>query len=108
MDLSAARDALSTNDILDRWNYHPERLRDAEIRLDALDTWEQWAQGHPVERDELADTVEALTQAPDTEIEWTRPLANVIRRWADTNNIDLQPYGAPLIERPDLGIEIDF
>jgi hypothetical protein len=93
---------------LDRWNFHPERLRDAEIRLDALDTWEQWAQGHSVDRDELADTVEALTHSSDTTIDWTRALANVIRHWAIQNNIDILPHRVQAIERLDFGIEIDF
>jgi hypothetical protein len=106
-DLSHARHTLSSNDILDRWNYHPERLRDAETRVDALDTWRQWAQGHPVDRNLLADTVETLTNSPDTAIDLL-PLANVVRHWAGQKNIDLQPHRAHAIKRPELGIEIDF
>ncbi len=106
-EVSAARDALSSYDLLDRWYCHRERLRDAESRVDALDTWTQWAQGHPIDRDQLADTVELLDH-PDTTIDWTRALANAVHHWANQNNIDLQPHQTQAIERPDLGIEIDF
>jgi hypothetical protein len=54
-DLAAARDALRTEDMWDRWNYHPERLRDAETRRDALDTWKQWAP---------EDTMSTATNSP--------------------------------------------
>ncbi len=53
-----------TDDMWDRWNYHPERLHEAETRIDALDTWKQWAQGHPVDREQLADTVEVAEPRP--------------------------------------------
>jgi hypothetical protein len=92
----------------DRWNYHPERLRDAETRIDALDTWKQWAQGHPVDREELAASVEALSHSPEAAIDGTLALANVVRQWAHQNNIDIRPYQTQATERPGLGIEIDF
>jgi conjugative relaxase-like TrwC/TraI family protein len=87
---------------------HPERLRDAERLVDALDTWKEWAQGHPVDRDQLADTVEALTQGPDASIDGSLALADVLRRWAHHNNSDIQPHRTQNVERPDLGIELGF
>jgi hypothetical protein len=92
----------------DRWNYYPERLDTAEVRLDALDTWKQWAQGHHLGRDQLADTVDTLSHSPEAATDGTLALANVVWQWADQNHIDLQPYRTPTIERPGLGIEIDF
>ncbi len=86
-DLSAAHDALRTEDMWDRWNYHPEGLREAETRIDALDTWRQWARGHPVDREQLADTVEALSHSPEAAADGTLALANVVRHWADRDNI---------------------
>jgi hypothetical protein len=45
-------------------------------------------------------------RSPVASIDWTRALGDVVRQWADHNN--LQPHRVPAIERPDLGIEIDF
>jgi hypothetical protein len=107
-DLSAVRDGLSTHDMWDRSNYHPERLHEAETRLDALDTWKQWARGHPIDREQLADTVEALGHSPEAATDGTLALANAVRNWANQNKIELEPYRAKTIERPDLGIELGF
>jgi hypothetical protein len=92
----------------DRWNYHPERLREAETRLDALDTWEQWAHGHRVERDQLSDSVEALTHSPEAATDGALALAHVVRQWANQNHVDIQPRRTQNLEQSDLGIEIDF
>lgn len=43
--IETARDALRTHDILAKWQYFPEHLAAAETRVDALDTWHDWAAG---------------------------------------------------------------
>ena len=43
--IETARDALRTHDILTNWQYLPEHLSAAEARIEALDTWHDWAVG---------------------------------------------------------------
>jgi hypothetical protein len=88
--------------------FYPERLHQAETRLDALDIWRQWAQGHRVDRDQLADSVESLGHSPEAATNGTLALANAVRQWAEHNRVDVTPVPSPIIERVDLGIDIDF
>jgi hypothetical protein len=57
-DLQAARHRLSSHDMFERWQYLPEHLEAIEQRIDVLDTWRDWADGKPIDRQRL---VAALT-----------------------------------------------
>ena len=92
--IETARNALRTHDILAKWQYFPEHLSTAEARVDALDTWHDWAAGKPVTQDRLAEAVTTLHEIaahePDND---TRQLANVIHEWAEQHGLDLTRPG---------------
>jgi len=95
--IETARDALRSHDLLAKWHYFPEHLSTAEARVDALDTWHDWATGKPVTQDRLAEAVTTLhdiaAHEPDN---GTRQLANVIHQWADQHGIEL---AWPIVEQ---------
>lgn len=92
--IETARDALRTHDILANWQYFLEHLAAAEMRVDALDTWHDWADGKPVTPDRLEEAVTTLheiaTHEPDN---GTRELANAIHEWGKMSCIQLSPSG---------------
>jgi len=87
--IETARDALRTHDILAKWQYFPEHLSAAEARVDALDTWHDWAAGKPVTQESLEEAVTTLHEIavhePDN---GTRQLANVIHQWAEQHGVE--------------------
>ena len=64
-DLETARRDLRSHDQIERWSYLPERLQAIEDRIDALDTWCEWAVGREVDGRRLTATVEVLCAADD-------------------------------------------
>ena len=105
--IETARDALRTHDILANWQYFPEHLSVAEARVDALDTWHDWAAGKPVTQDRLEEAVttlhEVATHEPDN---GTRQLANVIHQWAEQHGVELTT--PPIDQSRCVEIEIDL
>jgi hypothetical protein len=107
--IATARDALRTHDILAKWQYFPEHLAVAEARVDALDTWHDWAAGKPVTQDRLDEAVTTLHEIavhePDN---GTRQLANVIHQWAEQHGVELTPPPVQQHRTIETGIEIDL
>ena len=107
--IEAARGALSNHDILANWNYLPEHLAAAEARVDALDTWHDWAAGKPVTQDHLLEAVTTLHEIaahhPDN---GTRQLADVIQEWAQQHRVELAPPPVEQHRSIETGIEIDL
>ena len=105
--IEAARDALRTHDILAKWQYFPEHLSAAEARVDALDTWYDWAVGKPVRQDRLIEAVTTLHEIAAHEPDnGTRQLAEIIHEWAERRGVEIarpQPQ-----HHRSLGIEIDL
>ncbi len=95
--IETARDALRTHDILAKWQYFPEHLSAAEARVDALDTWHDWADGKPVPQDRLEEAVTTLHEIavhePDN---GTRQLADILHEWAEQHGIELT---TPLVQQ---------
>jgi len=84
----------------------PERVDDAQRRIDALSGWRDWAQGKTLSDRRIIDAVHGLNA--DSAIDDTgayAALANVIHQWARTNGLDVS-RPAPTIE--PTGIEIDL
>jgi hypothetical protein len=92
-----------------KWQHLPEHLSAAEARVDALNTWHQWATGNPVTRQQLTQAVTTLREVAAQEpTNGARQLADVIDEWARQQGIQLSP---PLVERQRsvrTGIGIDL
>jgi len=107
--IETARDALRTHDILAKWQYFPEHLAAAEARVDALDTWHEWAAGQPVTQETLVEAVTTLHEIavhePDN---GTRQLANVVHQWAEQHGVELTRPPVQQHRTIETGIEIDL
>ncbi|MEI8240746.1 MAG: hypothetical protein WCI22_15130, partial [Actinomycetota bacterium] len=107
--IETARDALRTHDILAKWQYFPEHLSAAEARVDALDTWRDWAAGKPVSQDRLVEAVATLHEfavhEPDN---GTRQLANVIHEWAEQHDVELTRSLVQQHRSIETGMELDL
>jgi hypothetical protein len=104
--IETARDALRTHDILAKWQYFPEHLSTAEARVEALDTWHDWAAGKPVTQDRLLEAVTTLHEIaahePDKGL---RELAGVVHEWAGRHSTELTRPKSP--SPRSVGVEID-
>jgi hypothetical protein len=109
IQIETARDALRTHDILAKWQYFPERLSAAETRVDALDTWHNWAAGTSVDQTRLEEAVailhEIAVHEPDN---GTRQLADVIHEWAEQHGVELARPPVQQHRTIETGIEIDL
>ncbi len=107
--IETARDALGTHDILAKWQYFPEHLSAAETRVDALDTWHDWAAGNPVTQEGLVEAVTTLHEIAAHEPDnGTRQLANVIHQWAEQHGVELTRPPVQLHRTIETSIEIDL
>ena len=107
--IETARDALRTHDVLAKWQYFPEHLSAAEARVDALDTWHDWAAGKPVTQERLAEAVTTLHEIAVHEPDiGTRQLAEVIDQWAEHHGVELTRPPVQQHRRFETGIEIDL
>lgn len=107
--IETARDALRTHDILAKWHYFPEHLAAAAARVDALDTWHDWAADKPVTQDRLVEAVTTLHEIAAHEPDnGTRQLTNVIHEWAEQHGVALTRPPAPQHRTIETGIEIDL
>ncbi|MGB8859016.1 MAG: hypothetical protein WCC60_07170, partial [Ilumatobacteraceae bacterium] len=105
--IEAARGGLRNHDILAKWDYLPEHLSAFEARVDALDTWHDWAAGKPVSQGRLGEVVNTLhgiaAHEPDN---GTRQLTEIIHEWAERRGVEIarpQPQ-----QHRSLEIEIDL
>ena len=90
--IEAARAALSNHDMYAKWQHLPERLSAAKARVDALDTWHDWATGKPVDHQHLTEAVTALHEIAAHEPDvGARQLADVLHQWAEQRGIQLTP-----------------
>ena len=106
-DLEAARRDLRSNDQIERWSYLPERLQAIEDRIDALDTWREWAVGKPIDTERLIAAVTSLQERASHErADGTQLLVDATDRWAAKHRVELQPARQPPVERT--GIELDL
>ncbi len=107
--IETARDALRTHDILAKWQYFPAHLAAAEARVEALDTWRDWAAGKPVTQDHLVEAVTTLHEIaihePDS---GTRQLANIIHEWAEQHGVELDRPPVQQHRSLETGIEVDL
>jgi hypothetical protein len=107
--IETGRDALRTYDILAKWQYFPEHLATAEARVDALDTWRDWAAGKPVIQDRLEEAVTTLHEIAAHEPDnGTRQLADVIHEWAEQHDVELTRPPVQQHRTIETGIEIDL
>ena len=107
--IETARDALRTHDILAKWQYFPEHLSAAEARVDALDTWRDWAAGKPVSQDRLVEAVATLHEIAAHEPDnGTRQLANVIHEWAEQHDVELTRSLVQQHRSIETGMELDL
>lgn len=92
-----------------KWHFLPEHLSAAEARVDALDTWHDWANGKPVTQGRLLEAVTTLHEIAAHEPDnGTRQLADVIQQWAEQHGIELM---RPVVQQHrsiETGIEIDL
>jgi conjugative relaxase-like TrwC/TraI family protein len=101
--LVEARGDLERHDQFTRWHYLPEQLAFTEQRLDVLDIWHDWADGHPVTREQLGAAVYVLEASRQDQPD--RVLATLARSWAELHHIAIdcaQPV--PQIETPCIEI----
>jgi len=107
--IEAARDVLRSHDMYAKWHFLPEHLSAAEARVDALDTWHDWANGKPVTQGRLLEAVTTLHEIAAHEPDnGTRQLADVIQQWAEQHGIELM---RPVVQQHrtiETGIEIDL
>ncbi len=104
--LETAREALSNHDILTKWNYLPEHLSTAEARVDALDTWHDWATGKPATQESLVEAVATLHEIAAHEPgNGSSQLANVIDQWAEQHGVELAR--PPIEQHRSVGVEMD-
>ena len=107
--IETARDALRSHDMYAKWHFLPEHLSTAEARVDALDTWHDWATGKPVTQERLAEAVTTLHEIAAHEPDnGTLQLAEVIHQWAEQYGVEL---GRPPVQQHrtiETGIEIDL
>lgn len=89
-----------------RWQYLPEHLRAVEERIDALDTWRDWANGKPIDREHLTAALTTLREHAPDGAEGTQLLVGATHRWAVEQGIDLHPPQQPAIE--PIGITLDL
>jgi len=107
--IETARDALRTHDILAKWQYFAGHLSAAEARIDALDTWHDWAVGKPVREESLVEAVTTLHEIAAHEPDnGTRQLANVIHEWAEQHCVELTRPPVQQHRTIETGIEIDL
>jgi hypothetical protein len=107
--IEAARDALRSHDMYAKWHFLPEHLSTAEARVDALDTWHDWATGKPVTQERLAEAVTTLHEIAAHEPDnGTRQLANVIHQWAEQHGVELTRPPIEPHRTIEAGIEIDL
>ena len=92
-----------------KWNFLPEHLSAAEARVDALETWHDWAAGKPVTQERLVEAVTTLHEIAAHEPDHgTRKLANVIHEWAEQHDVELT---RPVVQQHrtiETGTEIDL
>jgi len=107
--IEAAQDTLRSHDMYAKWHFLPERLSVAGARVDALDTWHDWATGKPVTQESLEEAVATLheiaAQEPDNS---TRQLANVIHQWAEQHGVERTRPPLQQHRTIETGIEIDL
>jgi hypothetical protein len=107
--MEAARDALRSHDMYAKWHFLPEHLSTAEARVDALDTWHDWATGKPVTQEGLAEAVTTLHEIAAHEPDNGTPqLAEVIHQWAEQQGIEFARPPAQQHRTVETGIEIDL
>lgn len=107
--IETARDALRTHDILAKWQYFPEHLSAADARVDALDTWHDWAAGKPVTQDRLKEAITTLHEVAAHEPDnGTRQLAIAVCHWAEQNGVELTRPPVQQHRTIETGIEIDL
>ncbi len=107
--IEAARDALRSHDMYAKWHFLPEHLSTAEARVDALDTWHDWATGKPVTQESLEEAVTTLHEIAAHEPDnGTRQLANVIHQWAEQHGVELTRPPVQPHRTIETGIEIDL
>ena len=106
-DLQTARRDLSNHDMFQRWQYLPEHLQAAEQHIVALDTWRDWANGKPIDREHLVSALTSLREHASPErADGTQLLADATHRWAAKQGIELHPTRQPTIE--PIGIELEL
>jgi len=109
IQIETARDALRTHDILAKWQYFPDHLSAAEARVDALDTWHDWATGKPVTQDRFEEAVDTLHYIAAHELDnGTRQLANDIHQWAERHRAHFRPAPVEQQRSVGIGLEIDL
>ena len=106
-ELEAARRDLRSHDQIERWSYLPERLQAIEDRIDALDTWREWAVGRDVDGRRLTATVETLDQhASTSQLNGAGELVRVACAWAMRHGVELIE---PCLQHVEpAGLEIEF
>jgi hypothetical protein len=88
--IETARNALRTHDLLAKWQYLPEQLAAAEARVDALDTWYNWAIGKLVRAVDLFETISKLDEIAAHELDkGIHRLAHAIHEWVEEHGIEL-------------------
>ena len=103
VQIARARDGQSTNRISSRWNDPQRNLERAHETVAALDTWKNWANGHPVTANHLAH---AATVLHDSHQPGHRELAAPLTDWVRRHHPEL--VREPVIERRGIDLGIDL
>ena len=85
---------------------HP--VDDCRQRVDALETWHQWAIGGNIDGDSLQRALEALTTAHGINHTWTNQLADSLQQWVTHHQGALGHRSEPELGLVAAGAELDL
>ena len=103
-----ARRDLSHHDTASQLDLLLDPARHAQRRVDALETWERWANGNPVSDTRVRETLGTLSNDAANGYERISSLSNVLEDWATLRGIKHPERSGPQ-PAPDLpGLEIEI
>ena len=95
----------NTADLLDAMRYPVDVHRQ---RVAAFDTWQRWAKGHDVGKNDLLAAVDTLNTMDGSDRPLAEALAGSLEQWAIHNHVDLTAHASPAPAIQPAAIEIEL
>jgi hypothetical protein len=99
------RQSITFAEIVLQWTAGPEQVQQHRDLRAAVDDWERWATGKPVEPARLASMLDTFRSDVAANRSECSGLASVVERWAQVRGLDLIDARPAPVER-SLGIEL--